>query len=173
MAETQVEKKPFWVSDEEKSGLSNTPQCNVDVASAIPDLTWVEKGPVVGAYVLKDGLLIYHIYKKDRKEIYDDANAQMDRYRNEVVDPKERSRVQDEVARRANAAMSQVPWWEDILNTVERVFKEHFRHHPQKVTYYPEVDSCSVIMPEPTMPGAMSKAHLEAPFSKLALAVQG
>jgi len=173
MAETQVEKRPFWVSEEEKSGLVATPQGSLDVGAAIPELTWVEKGPVVGAYVIKDGLLIYHIYKKDRKEIYDDAMADMDRIRNEVVDAKERARLQNEVAMRANKAMSNLPWWVGILDTLTAIFADHFRHHPQKVTYYPEVDSCSVIMPEPTMPGALTKAHLEAPFSQLALQVQG
>lgn len=169
----EAKKKPFWVSDEEKTGLGTTPQCNVDVAAAVPDLTWVEKGPVVGAYVIKDSLLIYHVYKRDRKEIYDQAMADMDRMRNEVVDQKERARRQSEIATRANAAMGELPWWDDIVGKLEVLFSDHFRHHPHKVTYYPEVDSCSVIMPEPTMPGATAKTHLEAPFSQLALLVQG
>jgi len=161
------------VSQDEKAGLVSVPQANVDVASAIPELTWVEKGPITGAYVLKDGILIYHIYKTDRKAIYDQANADMDQMRDRVVDQKERARLQSEIAVRANTAMAQVPWWPNIMVTLEQVFEEHFRHQPKKVSYYEEVDSCSVILPEPAMPAAKSKAHLEALFSKLALALQG
>lgn len=168
----EAKKKPFWVSDEEKAGLVTTPQCNVDVASAVPELTWVEKGPVVGAYVVKDGLLIYHIYKKDRKEIYDRAHQRMDTVR-ELGHPAKMQEEQNRIAQEANTALAECPWWDDVLGKLSLVFSDHFRHHPQKVTYYPEVDSCSVIMPEPTMPGAMTKAHLEAPFSQLALLVQG
>lgn len=168
----EAKKKPFWVSDEEKAGLGTTPQCNVDVASAVPNLTWVEKGPVVGAYVVKDGLLIYHIYKRDRKEIFDRAHMRMDTVR-ELGHPAKMAEEQNRIAQEANAALGDVPWWDNIVDKLTAVFSEHFRHHPNKVTYYPEVDSCSVIMPEPTMPGAMTKAHLEAPFAQLALLVQG
>lgn len=162
----EKEKKPFWVSDVEKSGLENVPQCNVDVASAVPELSWVDRGSVVGAYVVKDGLLIYHIYKKDRKEVFDASHEEMERIRNEVVDRKELDRLQNEVSMEANAHLAQIPWWPNILNTLETVFSAHFQHQPHKITYYPEVDSCSVILPEPVMPGALAKEHLEGLFDR-------
>jgi len=168
----EAKKKPFWVSDEEKAGLSTTPQCNVDVASAVPELTWVEKGSVIGAYVRKDGLVIYHIYKADRKEIFDRTHQRMDTVR-ELGHPAKMAEEQNRIAQEANAALNDVPWWEGTQQKLEQVFQDHFKHHPHKVTYYPEMDSWSVILPEPTMPGALTKAHLEAPFSQLALLVQG
>jgi hypothetical protein len=173
MSEAVVKPKPFWVSDDEKHGLQHVPQCNVDVASAVPELTWVTKGVIEGAYVLKDGLLIYHIYKSDRKQVYDAANEGMDRIRDTEPDKAKRDALQNELSRVANSHMAEVPWWSGILDTLEEVCSEHFLHQSHKVTYYPEVDSCSVMLPEPTMPGAKTKAHLEAFFTKLALRVQG
>jgi hypothetical protein len=169
---TEAKKRPFWVSDEEKKGVSTTPPDNLDVAAAVPDLTWVEKGSVIGAYVRKDGLVIYHIYKADRKEIFDRTHQRMDTVR-ELGHPAKMAEEQNRIAQEANAALNDVPWWPETGEKLTALFQDHFRHQPNKVTYYPEVDSWSVILPEPNMPGALTKQHLEAPISKLALLVEG
>jgi hypothetical protein len=162
---TAQTKRPFWVSDEEKKGLSTTPPDNLDVASAIPALTCVEAGSLVGAYTRKDGLVIYHVYKKDRKEIYDAAHEALAKTRDPAA--------QQEISRRANQDLEEHPWWPDTVVKLHEVFSEHFKHHPNKITYFPEVDSWSVILPEPTMPAALAPQYLKAALSKLALSVDG
>ena len=78
--EATVEKKPFWVSDEEVSGLKGTPQDDLSeqLKDAVPELTEVENPQVVGKYGFKDGVLVYHIHHPARKKIFDQANEQMD-----------------------------------------------------------------------------------------------
>ncbi len=175
MAETTLEKKPFWVTDDEKEGLKATPQNDMSgvLEEGIPDLTEVEKGEVVGAWTKKDGLLIYHFYKRDRKEIYDQANTDMDEMRNQVVDQKQRDRLQSEVAVRANQALAQHPWWLGFEDLLAEVFNDHFKYQPHKITYYSEVDSWSVMLPVPNTPVPMTNAQLEVPFSRVALRVVG
>ena len=166
MAEAKVEKRAFFVSDEEKKGLYDAPQDNMadDLKSAVPDFFDVEKGDVVASFGLKDGLLIYHIFKKDRKAVYDQAHEALAVERDD-------SRA-SEISSNANTMLAASPWWpgfEDILNAV---FAEHFKYNELKVTYYQEVDSWSVIMPEPKGM-AVPKSHLEAVVSKIALRVAG
>jgi hypothetical protein len=166
MAEAKVEKLPFFISDEEKKGLQAAPQDNMadDLKSAIPDFFEVEKGDVVAAFGLKDGLLIFHIFKKDRKAIYDQAHEALAGERDDSKASK--------ISHNANAMLAANPWWpgfEDILNDV---FADHFKYTDFKVTYYQEVDSWSVIMPE--LKGvAVPKTHYDAVVSKLALRVGG
>lgn len=169
---TETEKRPFWVSEEEKKGVATTPPDNLDVASAVPELTWVEKGSVIGAWVRKDGLVVYHIYKRDRKEIFDRTHERMDTVR-ELGHPAKVAEEQNRIAQEANAALHECPWWPETAEKLQVVFQDHFKHQPNKITYYPEVDSWSVILPEPNMPGALTPQHLEAPIAKLALLVEG
>lgn len=175
MAETEP-KKPFWMDEEEwKARYPEMPQENIadKVVGGIPELIPVEKGDVVGAYTFKDGLLIYHFYKRDRKEIYDQAHVDMDRIRDEVQDPKDRAQQQQEVAAAANAEFDKHPWWPDMSEILDMVFTDHFKYRPKKITFYPEPDAWSVMMPEPDGPVSMTTAHLEAPFAAVALQVGG
>jgi len=157
MAET----KPFWMSDEEW-GRRGLPKLEGNVAEAVtngvPDLTWVEHGHVVGAYTRKDGMLVFHFYKRDRKAIFDEAHRQM----------AEKGADQKGIADAANEALEKLPWWPQFKGHLDSVFKEQFRYQPFKTDYYSEVDSWSVIMPEPAGPLALKKERLEAPFVAVA-----
>jgi len=170
LAETKT--KPFWMEDEEwnKKGL---PKLEGNVAEAVlsgvPELKWVEKGALIGAYVHKDGMLIYHFYKKDRKAVYDDAHKKMEDARK--LEAAEQAPAQQHIAEQANAELDKLPWWPQFKEHLEAVFGEHFRYQPFKTDYYPEVDSWSVIMPEMDTPTPWSAAQLEAPFSMVALRV--
>jgi len=171
----EIEKKPFWVTDDEKDGLKGTPQNDMAGAleEGVPELNKVEKGDVVGAWTEKDDLFIYHFYKRDRKEIYDQAHADMDEMRDQVVDQVQRDRLQSEIAVRANQTLAEHPWWPEIETILEEVFSDHFKYHPHKITYYSEVDSWSVMLPIPNTPVPMTDAQLEVPFSRVALRVGG
>lgn len=173
MAEAKVEKLPFFISDAEKKGLEAAPQDNLadNLKEAIPDFFDVEKGEVVGSFGLKDGLLIFHLFKKDRKKIYDEAHTAMEQYAKECREP-QRTEMQQRVAQQANKDLAAHPWWPGFEEILRAVFAEHFKYTEQKITYYPEVDSWSVIMPEPKSV-AMPKSHLEAAVAKVALRVAG
>jgi len=164
MAET--EKKPFWMDNDEWE-KRHLPKLEGDVSAAVtggvPDLKWVEKGAIIGAWVIKDGLLLYHFYKKDRKEIFDQAHKQMEGVKDAAL--------QQEIATQANASLEKLPWWPNFKDVLESVFKEHFRFHPFKSDYYQEVDSWSVVMAEPSTPVRWTAAQYELPFSKVALQV--
>mgnify|MGYP001813843965 CR=1 FL=1 len=162
---SEVKKRPFWVSDEEREGVKQTPQDNLSdkVTAGVPELHDVEKGDIVGAWTKKDDLLIYHFYKRDRKQIYDQAHADMD------ADPDN----QNAIALKANQDLGRHPWWPGFEQLLEEVFVEHFKHNPRKITYYQEADSFSVMMPEPSGPVPMSDTMLEAPFAAVALRVGG
>lgn len=171
---SKAETKPFWMDDEEwERKYPQMPQVNIaaSVSEGVPDLTEVEKGDVAGAYTFKDGLLIYHFYKKDRKEIYDTAQAEMDRLRDETEDRADRDRLQDTVAQDANAALREYPWWPNFEDELHSVFSEVFKYQEHKVTFYKEVDSWSVMLPEPSGVVKPDKAYLEKPFAMLALRV--
>ena len=171
---TKAETKPFWMDDAEwERKYPQMPQSNIvgSVASGVPELTEVEKGGVVGAYTFKDGLLIYHFYKKDRKEIYDIAQAEMDRVRDETEDAEKRNRLQGILAHDANEALSAIPWWPNFEDELHSVFSEVFKYQDHKATFYKEVDSWSVMLPEPSGAVRPNKAYLEKPFAMLALRV--
>jgi len=168
----KAETKPFWMTNDEwEQRYPEMPQVNIaeSILSGVPDLREVEKGNVVGAYTFKDGLLIYHFYKRDRKEIYDDAQERMDAA---SEDPQKRSEEQGVIAKEANEAMKQVPWWDGFENTLSEVFSEAFKYQEFKVSFYPEVDSWSVMLPKPQGVTQPTVKHLEMPFSLLALRVE-
>jgi len=172
----KAETKPFWMDDEEwERRYPQMPQVNIadSVVSSVPELTEVEKGNIVGAYTFKDELLLYHFYKKDRKEIYDAAQAGMDRLRDEIDDKEKRDRLQGIIAHDANEALKAAPWWENFEAELHSVFSEVFKYQEHKVSFYKEVDSWSVMLPEPAGVTRPSKQHLEKPFAMLALRFGG
>jgi hypothetical protein len=166
--EVTLEKKPWWVSKEELDGLKSTPQANMaeSVVAGVPELHSLTEGPLEMQYTQKDGLLVYHFYKTDRKKIYDDAHKRMD-----VLAEKAHSNVRDrEIARaaqEANEALDAVPWWPEIEAYLNGVFTVIFRDMERKVSYYREADSWSVILPEPITPLGLTQEKLESPFLAL------
>lgn len=171
----KAETRPFWVDDKEwERKYPRMPQVNIaeKISAGVPELKEVEKGGIIGAYTIKDGLLIYHFYKKDRKEIYDAAQAEMDKIAQRVTDLKDRTKFQDEIALEANTSLEEYPWWPDFEVLLGAVFSEVFKYQEHKVTFYREVDSWSVMLPEPHGVMSPSKQHLEKPFAVLALRVE-
>lgn len=175
MAETNEKKKPFWMDDEEwnRRGLPKLDgEVSAAVTGGVPDLKWVDKGAIVGAWVVKDGLLLYHFYKKDRKAVYDAAQAEMETARKQAS-KESVEEWQKRIAEHANGELEKIPWWPNFKDVLDQVFKEHFRFHPFKIDYYLEVDSWSVVMTEPSTPVRWTAAQFELPFSKVALQVGG
>lgn len=178
MSTTKAETKPFWVDDAEwnrKYPKMNQANIADNVVSGIPDMERVEKGDIVGEYTFKDGLLVYHFYKKDRKKIYDDAFAEMDRIRDEgaTLSKEESMKSQNAAAHKANIALAEKPWWPNFEKMLAEAFSEVFKYQEHKATFYSEVDSWSVILPVPSGLVRPNKQQLERPFSMLALRVQG
>lgn len=172
METKKTETKPFWMDDAEwERKYPQMPQANIaeTVVSGIPDLEKVEKGEIIGEYTLKDGLLVYHFYKKDRKEIYDDAFKALDAA--DRLPQEERTKTQSEISHRANVNLAEHPWWPDFEKLLSDVFSEVFKYQEHKATFYNEVDSWSVILPAPGGLTKPSKQQLEKPFSVLAFRV--
>lgn len=168
--EVEVEKKPFWVSNEEVSGLQGTPQDDLSekLAEAIPEMTEVSNSRVVGEYGFKDGILIYHIYHPERKIIFDDANEAMDQIRTLENDPAKVTEKQSHIAQTANAALDKTPWWPETEQMLDEVFTVVFKYAPHKVSFYKEVDAWSVILPDSVFPMRPQKSMLERPFIRIA-----
>lgn len=175
MEQQTVEKKPFWVSDDEVDGLKATPQDDLSeqMAEAVPELTEVENPQVVGKYGFKDGVLIYHIHHPARKKVFDKANEDMDRISETEKDPHVMRKAQADIAQQANVDLDQLPWWPNIEQILEDVFTEVFKHAPHKVSFYQEVDAWSVILPENVFPMQPPQEMLEKPFTKIAERVMG
>lgn len=184
----KAEQKPFWVSKEEYQGLQTTPvdhDLSASVAEGVPDLTEVDGTKVVGKYGYKDGILIYHFYHRMRKEIIDAAEAELELIRDDcdvrlrnTQDSQARQAIiadkddrQARVSGIANEGLSEIPWWPDFEESLTALFPEVFKYQKFKVTFYPEVDSWSVILPAGTTPMAPSKEQLELPFKHLNLAL--
>lgn len=171
-----AETKPFWMDDEEWARrYPQMPGSDIGdaVAAGVPDLKEVKKGDVVGAWTKKDGVLVYHFYKADRKEIYDKAQEDMDSVRDNDSTPQEKSQQQSQIAEAANAELEKHPWWPDFEKTLSEVFSEHFKFRPHKITFYREVDSWSVMLPDISTPVSWPDAQFEKPFSMVALRVSG
>jgi hypothetical protein len=158
MDEAEYEKK--WKS----SGLPKL-EGNLagTVQDGVPDLTWVDAGHIKGAWVIKDGLLLYHFYKRDRKDVYDNAQAEMDDAR-KTCSKEQLPVAQQRIAEHANSEFEKRPWWPEFKTVVEGVFKDHFRYSSFKIDYYREVDSWSIVMPEPNTPIKWTKEQYETPF---------
>jgi hypothetical protein len=168
MAETK--EQPFWASDSERKDLNEATSGGPEVSaavlqSAIPTLTRVLRKNVLCDYGIKDGYLIYHVYKADRKEVFDQAM-------NILVSVKD-TKQQIQVAEAGNAQLESIPWWPNTEEVLRKTFSEHFRTDQIKVDFFPEVDSWSILMMEPPLPGAKEKGFLESAISKLALQFPG
>lgn len=176
MAEKEVtlEKKPWWVSPQEMEGLCSTPQENMadSVVAGVPQLHSLAEGPLEMQYAQKDGLLVYHIYKADRKKVYDRANERMSTVR-EKGHPSTIEKEQARIAAEANEALAACPWWPEIAAYLRGAFESCFRGMEMKVDYYQEADSWSVIMPEPKLPLGLTKEKLESPFHALSKMIEG
>lgn len=173
--EATLEKKPFWVSENEVGGLKGMPQDDLSerLKDAVPELEEVSNPQVVGKYGFKDGVLIYHIHHPARKKIFDTAHEQMDAIAEVETDAHVTRVRQGEVAKKANEELDKHPWWPGTVDILEEVFTDVFKHAPHKVNFYHEVDAWSVILPEGVFPMRPPKDLLERPFVKIAQRVMG
>lgn len=174
MTSSKAETKPFWMDNAEwERRYPQMPQANIaeNVVAGVPNLKEVEKGNIVGAYTFKDGLLVYHFYKKDRKKIYDDAFKALDAAGE--LPQKEKVKTQNDISHQANLALAEKPWWPDFEKYLTDVFSEVFKYQEHKATFYDEVDSWSVILPAPSGLVEPNRQQLERPFAMLAVRVGG
>jgi len=173
MVETVAKKKPFWMSDEEwqQRGLPAMPNSEENMAGAVqkgvPELNWVECKSIIGAWVEKDGLLLYHFYMRDRKQIFDDAQKRMDVTR-DMAAPGIIQSEQQRISAEANEALEKHPWPPAFKDLLERVIKDCFRYQTFKIDYYLEVDSWSVAMPALETPTKWTADQYAQPIKRLA-----
>lgn len=171
MTTAETNGRPFWAEakpwQEAKLPKIEGATKVEEVASAVPSFTTVETPLLFCSYTLKDGLLLYQIFHRQRKEIFDAAEAEMNRIRDTVRNPAQVQAEQQEVATKANVELAKHPWWPMFEQVLKTIFERHFRYHPFKVNFYPETDSWSVAMPKPTAPGGFSSERLAAPVHEL------
>jgi hypothetical protein len=158
----QQKQKPFWMDESEWKTRGLPKLINYrgidNIVESIPVLNWIQKGNIIAAYVEKDGLINYHFYKKDRKEIFDKAHIDMDQIKKDTPYDLQED-AQNKIAKQANKNLEEHPWWPGFSSFIHHVFNEHFKYQPFKVDYYPEVDSWSIIMNIPNTPTKWSPQH--------------
>ena len=168
---TETEQRPFWAEEKPwqkaKLPVIEGSQTVGDIATAVPKFNHVDTPQLLGEYTTKDGLLLYHFYCRKRKEIFEAAETEMSRIKDAVRSPEQARIAQQEVAVKANAELAAYPWWPNFEDLLKRVFEAQFKYHPFKFNFYPETDSWSVAMPEPSAPAALTPERLEAPFHEL------
>jgi hypothetical protein len=176
--ETTQKRKPFWMTDEEWN-KRNLPQLPDDLSEhvQVPELTEVKHEHVLMEYGVKDGLLNYHFYHRGRKELIDAGHAAMDETRKRFeekckganendkrVAAQARDLEQQQIARDVNAALEERPWWGGFGEFLGKIFPQVFKFRTGfKVSYFLEVDSWSVAMPEPKTPIPLPADVLEEP----------
>ena len=156
-----------------KSNLPEMPGEDIadQVVSGIPELATVVHGDIYGEYGAKDGVLHYHFYHRERKQIYDKAHQEMDKVADTATNYYEKQRRQEEIARKANEELEKVPWWPNFGEILKEVFSTHFMYRDHKINYFREVDSWSVVLPEKGGPLSHKSSYLQIPFRKVALRV--
>jgi len=174
----ELEKKPWWVSDQEKQGLSTVPtndptktkefgsELGKEVQSAVPHLKTMFLSHLVCEFGEKDGLLNFHLYHPVRREIRLQAEEDMDAVRQSDMTGGDKEKRQQEIAAAANELMSKNLWDRDILDKANKAFNSVFKFSEHKVSYFPEVDSVSVVMPVPAK-GLVTQQLLEEPLALL------
>jgi len=170
---TPITKLGQNISEEEMDGLVHTPQEDLSGAVKEPEFLEVSTDTVIGRIATKDDLIIYHLYDPVRKEIFDAANEEMDTMLvagRSAYDVRTR---QSKVAQRANAALDEHPWRDDYAAVVDSVFSSVFKSAPHKTSYYQEVDSWSVILPDSAFPMTPGPEFLKGVIHKLSEALAG
>jgi len=176
MTTAETKERPFW-AEEKPWQESKLPHIDGaakadEIASAVPSFTAIETPVLLVNYTRKDGLLLYHFYHRQRKEIFDAAEAEMNRIRDTVRNSEQVRVDQAEVAVKANQELAKVPWWPSFEGMLKTIFEQQFKYHPFKINFYQETDSWSVAMPEPTSPLAITTERLAEPVKKLSAAYE-
>jgi hypothetical protein len=148
-------------------GLTSTPQEDLAEGVKEPEFLEVARSDIMGRITLKDDLIIYHLYDPTRKAIFDSANEEMDSVLvagRSAYDIRSRQSV---IARRANEELDKHPWRQDYESIIDSVFDAEFKAAPHKTSYYQEVDSWSVILPDSAFPLTPKPEFLKGVVEKL------
>ena len=161
----ETEKKPWWISEEEKAGLSTVPatpdtregvkeygkSLGNDVIESVPQLKMVDLSEVIAEYGTKDGLLNYHFYSPTRYAIRMKAEGDLEEIRRDSkIPPRDKEDRQRAIANSANRALDQVPWPIRYEEFIISAFTSVFPFSEYKVSFFTEVDSWSLTTPVPT-----------------------
>lgn len=167
--ETTEKRKPFWMSDEEweAKNLPKLPEENIADHVQVPELTRVPHDHVIVEFGVKDGVLNYHFYHRDRKALIDAGHESMEETRDRFeaackaaksendkrVALAARDAEQQQISRDVHSGLEEMPWWDGFGDYLAKMFPQVFKFQRDfKVNYFPEVDSWSVAMPEPKTP---------------------
>lgn len=175
----EIERKPWFVGDEEKQGLTTVPttpnnlkgvksfgkDLQEEISSAVPQLQSVALDKVICEYGEKDGLYNFHFYLPVRYAIRMEAEEQMERARRECS--KEQLPImQQRIADHGNQKLAENPWPGNMEALITESFKQVFPYSEFKVSFFPEVDSWSVVMPEPKR-GFITERRMTEPAHQL------
>jgi hypothetical protein len=162
-----VKKLESSISEVELQGLRSVPNRPIEEVRIREDenlSTQVESGvpvfevfaceKITGEFGVKDGALLFHIYKNDRKKVYDQFIEALEGTR-------PGSKEESEIFRKGNAAMVEIPWWDNTETVLAEEAKAQYKFLDNRIGYAQEVDSWTVMFPEPTAPGATSKMYLQ------------
>ena len=130
---------PFFATETEHKAVDTLPTDTVpldDVIKAVPKFNEVAKNNLLVQWRLADGTLTYHIYKTDRKNLFDKTEALL---KTLVTDESKNA-----LAEEANAEFEKIPWWPEFEKKLMEALTEYFKLASGKVGYYREVDSWSV-----------------------------
>ena len=130
------------------------------VAEGIPSLACEETDRLVAEYGLKDSAFSVHVYHRVRKEVLDTSMSAL---------AESQGQSAHLIMEEANRKFEEIPWWPDFEELLVRVVTEHFKPQDVRITFYREVDSWSVLMPEPRSPLACSPGNIRSFLAKLEL----
>lgn len=172
----EVEKKPWWVSDQEKDGLGTVPapfedpnkakeygtDLGKEVQDAVPQMKMLTLSHLICEYGEKDGLVNYHFYTPIRYSIRMEAEGELEKIRHSSMSPQEKDAEQQKISDLANHALERNPWPGNFEEVAKGCFTKVFKYTEFKLNYFSEVDSFSLVMPEPKK-GFVTTEMLEAP----------
>jgi len=138
----------------EKENLAST------VEGAIPRFDQIVLENITGEYTLKDGALVFHVYKNDRKVLFDQIMA-------DVANTRPGSKEESAIFQKGNLEMQKIPWWDNTEQVLAEEAKNHYKYLDNRIGYAQEVDSWTVMFPEPTTPGAASDMYLRGFLGRL------
>ncbi|CAB4131661.1 hypothetical protein UFOVP276_67 [uncultured Caudovirales phage] len=162
---------PFFATEEERKTVDTLPTDTTTVASlvdAIPKFNDVVRGNLLVQWTFLFGrtrsrTLEYHIYKIDRKNVFDLAEKAL----HGATSPSDRQIISTE----ANAALESIPWWPGFEETLQQVLGEHFKQTAGRYGYHLEVDSWSVSIDANTF--LLPTPYIEAFADKLRAKIEG
>lgn len=130
---------PFFATELEHQTVDTLPTDTVlltDLLNAVPKFNEVAKNNLLVQWRLEDGTLIYHIYKVDRKNLFDRTEAALKALTKDAD--------KNALAVAANIEFEKIPWWPEFGVKLTEALTEYFKGSAGRMNYYQEVDSWSV-----------------------------